>query len=105
MKNQRYKAVITFMFVIVFISLFASVANATGTAPTGAANTQFNEVVKFLAGWIGKLGLVVGFIGAIQTGFAFRNDDADQKTKGMRTAISGFVVYAITLSLNLFGIT
>ena len=69
-------------------------------------NTSFDNIIKFIAGWISKLGLVVGFIGAVQLGFAFKNDDADGKTKGLRTLISGFIVFALcsSTSLQMFGI-
>lgn len=74
-------------------------------ADTGVA--EFNAVILFIAGWIAKLGMVVGFFGAVQCAFGFKNDDADAKVKGLRTMISGFIVFAIanegTLS-TLFGI-
>jgi hypothetical protein len=98
-------SVSTLVCILVFITsamiVYASASNGSITN----ANQSFNNVVTFLAGWIGKLGLVVGFIGAIQFAFGIKNDDADGKTKGLRTLISGFVVFAVTLSLNLFGIT
>lgn len=93
---------------ILVIVTSAMIVYASGTASNGGitnANQSFNNVVTFLAGWIGKLGLVVGFVGGVQFGFGIKNDDADGKTKGLRTLISGFVVFAVTLSLNLFGIT
>lgn len=71
----------------------------------GEGEAQFNAVIKFFADWIGRIGLVVGFIGAVMFGLAIKNDDADAKTRGLMTMASGFVVFAITKALNLFGIT
>lgn len=82
------------------VPVFASSISNTGVS-------EFNQVVLFIAGWIAKLGMVVGFFGAVQCAFGFKNDDADAKVKGLRTMISGFIVFAIanegTLS-TLFGI-
>jgi len=85
--------------------VFAAEETVVATTPSGNAWSDFNKIMKFIAGWIGKLGMAVGFLGAVQFGFAFKNDDADAKTKGLRTLISGFVVYGITLTLNMFGLT
>jgi len=41
------------------------------------------------------IGAVLIVFGAVQMGFAFKNDDADGKTKGMRAALSGAIVVAI----------
>lgn len=90
--------------IITMLGIILFVQAVTGTAPSGAALTQFDTIIKFIAGWIAKLGLIVGFIGAVQFGFAFRNDDADGKTKGLRTLISGFIVFAITQTLEMFGV-
>lgn len=81
-------------------------AFAASAAPAGGdGEAMFNAVIGFFAQWIGRIGLVVGFIGAIMFGLAIKNDDADAKTRGLMTMASGFVVFAITKALNLFGIT
>jgi hypothetical protein len=46
----------------------------------------------------------VGFVGAIMFGLAIKDENADGKQRGLMTMISGFVVFAITLSLDLFGL-
>lgn len=70
-----------------------------------AGEAQFNAVISFFAVWIGRIGLVVGFIGAVMFALAIKNDDADAKTRGLMTMASGFVVFAVTQALSLFGIT
>lgn len=91
--------------VLAMTALYAVPVLAAPGADTGVA--EFNAVILFIAGWIAKLGMVVGFFGAVQCAFGFKNDDADGKVKGLRTMISGFIVFAIaneaTLSA-LFGI-
>ena len=41
------------------------------------------------------IGVAVVIFGAVQMGFAFKNDDADGKSKGMRAALSGAIVFII----------
>ena len=88
------------MWMLTATSAFAEAAPAGGDG-----EAMFNSVIGFFAQWIGRIGLVVGFIGAIMFGLAIKNDDADAKTRGLMTMASGFVVFAITKALNLFGIT
>lgn len=66
---------------------------------------SFNKIITFFADWIGRIGLVVAFVGGIMFALAIKNDDAEAKTRGLMTLASGFVVFALTLSLDMFGIT
>ena len=85
---------------------FAAPANSGGGGGgTVDGEAAFNEVIGFFADWIGRIGLVVAFVGGIMFALAIKNDDAEAKTRGLMTLASGFVVFALTLSLNLFGIT
>ena len=84
------------------VSAFAEGGGGEGVADGEAA---FNSVIGFFATWIGRIGLVVAFVGGIMFALAIKNDDAEAKTRGLMTLASGFVVFALTLSLDLFGIT
>lgn len=86
-------------------TLSAYAASSSSTPATTDPDAMFDNVVGFFANWIGRIGLVVGFVGAIMFGLAIRSEDSDQKTRGLMTMASGFVVYAITRMLNLFGIS
>ena len=57
-----------------------------------------------VARWLGRIGLVVAFFGAVQLALGFKQDDADGKIRGMKTLASGFLVFGITQSLSLFGL-
>lgn len=84
------------------VSAFAEGEDGGGTVVDGEA--AFNDVVGFFATWIGRIGLVVAFVGGVMFALAIKNDDAEAKTRGLMTMASGFVVFALTLSLSLFGI-
>lgn len=71
-------------------------------AAAGTAEAKWNSVVNFIVPWITRLGGVVVLIGAVEFGIAFKSDDAEGKTKGMRTIIAGCIVFAVGLSSDLF---
>lgn len=107
--NAKRKKIITFITTALTMGMMTSVTAfaeaAGGNVGNGEGEAMFNSVIGFFALWIGRIGLVVGFIGAVMFGLAIKNDDADAKTRGLMTMASGFVVFAITKALNLFGIT
>lgn len=85
--------------------LAPSVSASASPAPSAAfnADTTFNEVMNVFITWILRVGLLVGFIGAIMFGLAIKNNDSDQKQAGLLTLIAGFVVAAICGAADIFG--
>lgn len=86
---------------LLFSELMLSTAYASGTGAT-AGDDKFQTVIDFITPWISKLGGVVILFGAVEFGLAFKNDDAEGKTKGIRTAIAGCIVFAVGMSADLF---
>ena len=74
----------------------------TGITAFAATNdsTSFDNVVSFIVTWVQRIGYVIGFIGAVQFGFALKQDDADGKQRGLMTLASGFVVVAICIAYS-----
>lgn len=106
--KSKCKKVITTVTTMVTMAIMTAVpAFAEGGGGGGAVDGEaaFNQVIGFFATWIGRIGLVVAFVGGVMFALAIKNDDAEAKTRGLMTLASGFVVFALTLSLNLFGIT
>ena len=56
------------------ISAFALAAPAFA-ADTNAGVDTFNDVINFFATWIGRIGLVVAFVGGVMFALAIKNDD------------------------------
>lgn len=79
---------------LTMITAYASGANA--------GDDKFQTVIDFITPWITKLGGVVILFGAVEFGLAFKNDDPEGKTKGVRTAIAGCIVFAVGMSADLF---
>lgn len=79
-------------------------AHATGGGAGGGsgADAKWDAVINFILPWITRLGGVVILIGAVEFGLAFKSDDAEGKTRGMRTIIAGCIVTAVGLSSSTF---
>ena len=104
--NAKRKKAMLSLSAMVTTAMFSTVsAFAEGEGGVVDGEAAFNEVVGFFATWIGRIGLVVAFVGGVMFALAIKNDDAEAKTRGLMTLASGFVVFALTLSLELFGIT
>lgn len=89
-RNKRWKAAILLYAILSPINV------------AYAADAKWNEVISFILPWINRLGGVVILIGAIEFGIAFKTDEAEGKTKGMRTVIAGCIVLAVGLSSGTF---
>jgi len=73
---------------------------AEGTSGEGV--DTFNTVVEFIVDWVARIGLVVGFIGAVQFAIGFKDDSADGKTRGLMCLASGFIVFAVAKAYDMF---
>lgn len=100
LKYNYYKAV------LMMYTLLCPVAVAAADDPpaggSSSAEDKWDTVIGFITPWIQRLGGVVILIGAIEFGLAWKNDDAEQKTKGMRTIIAGCIVWAVGMSTDVF---
>ena len=86
------------LFAKLKMGVYAGLAAATIGFNAYAANdgeTQFNNVLDWILGWIGKIGIVVAVWGAVQIGLSFSTEDAGQRRKGILEFISGLMVMAI----------
>ncbi|OMD35660.1 hypothetical protein BSK52_26535 [Paenibacillus odorifer] len=90
------------MKAVMFSLVLLLTANQAFAADAGM--DSFDSVVDVIARWLGRIGLVVAFFGAVQLALGFKQDDADGKIRGMKTLASGFLVFGITQSLSLFGL-
>jgi len=87
------------MAVMMMTSAFGITAFAEGE---GDGVETFNTVVQFIVDWVARIGLVIGFIGAVQFALGFKDDSADGKTRGLMCLASGFIVYAVAKAYDMF---
>lgn len=106
-KDTKTWKAIMFVYMCAFSVMFdmsTKVAYADNYAEQDNANAKakWEKVIGFIIPWIKRLGGVVILIGAIEFGLAWKNDDAEGKTKGMRTIIAGCIVTAVGYSAKTF---
>lgn len=83
------------------LACFSAVAVFADTPSAGAnAEGMINEIIGLLKTWIPRLGGLVVVVGGIQLGLGFKDDNADQKTRGMQCMIGGAIVSAIGLMVE-----
>ncbi len=104
-ENNRRYAVKMFSHIFTAITIVCMIAMMSMTAfavdgGTGGDSSSFDAVVDFVVTWVQRIGYVIGFIGAVQFGLAFKNDDADGKQRGLMTLASGFIVVAICIAYD-----
>lgn len=56
---------------------------------------QYDNVVSWILGWVGKIGILVTIYGAVQIASSFSTEDAGQRRKGILELISGLMLLAI----------
>ena len=105
--RKRERAVrrisVGFMVIMMMSSLFGITAFADDAAASGGDGVDtFNTVVQFIVDWVARIGLVIGFIGAIQFALGFKDDSADGKTRGLMCLASGFIVFAVAKAYDMF---
>lgn len=108
-KRRKLSLTLTMMLTTMMLTAASAFADDTsggggGGIDTNAGKDEFNALISFFALWIGRIGLVVAFVGGIMFALSIKNEDSEQKTRGIMTFASGFVVFALSKSLNLFGI-
>ena len=91
-----------FTLASMMMSLFGVTAFAEAASSGGEGVETFNTVVEFILDWVARIGLVVGFIGAVQFALGFKDDSADGKTRGLMCLASGFIVFAVAKAYDMF---
>ena len=62
---------------------------------TSQAETLWTLIGYHVQTWVLRFGSAVMFIGGIMFGLGWKNDDAEQKSRGVSTLIAGAIVAAI----------
>jgi len=82
--------------------LFAPLGIVSAAPAATGAEAQWDAVIEFLVPWIQRLGGVVMLLGGIMFGLAFKNDDADGKTRALQTLVAGAIVIAVGIGYDVF---
>lgn len=85
--------------IVCVMGLFGTTITAYAQQTTNSA-ASFDNVVSFVVTWVQRIGYVVAFTGGVQFGFAWKNDDAEAKQRGLMTLAAGFIVVAICIAYD-----
>ena len=89
-------------FMAVYMAMSAMGVTAFAADGGGEGVETFNTVVERIVDWVARIGLVIGFIGAVQFAMGFKDDSADGKTRGLMCLASGFIVFAVAKAYDMF---
>lgn len=74
-----------------------------GVAQAGnTGDALWNTISTLIGTWVTRLGAVVMFVGGIMFGLGWKSDDAEQKSRGISTIISGAIVTALAAMVGTF---
>ena len=59
------------------------------------ANALWGELSNMITTWVSRLGAVIMFVGGVMFGLGWKSDDAEQKSRGISTMVSGGIVIAM----------
>ncbi len=83
------------MFRVWVITLLISVISTVSVYATVDGEAQYNNVVNWVLGWLGRIGILAGIWGLSQIAMSFSSEDAGQRRKGILELISGLMLLAI----------
>ena len=98
---QRINVYISRNIHCVIISCLA-VLVISGTVFAGPADTLWLTISNIVGTWVTRLGAVVMFVGGVMFGLGWKNDDAEQKSRGISTLIAGAIVTAVAALTGTF---
>ncbi|MBO6230105.1 MAG: hypothetical protein IK990_03730 [Ruminiclostridium sp.] len=101
-RRMRHINKIAFGAYAVMMAMSAMGVTAFAADGGGEGVETFNTVVEFIVDWVARIGLVIGFIGAVQFAMGFKDDSADGKTRGLMCLASGFIVFAVAKAYDMF---
>lgn len=77
----------------VMLSVWSFTNKVHALSDTEAADA-WADVMELIWGWVPKIGAAICAVGMIEFALAFKSEDPDGKTRGLRTAAAGAMVIA-----------
>jgi len=85
--------------VLLVAFVFPDTVLASGTV---RAESLWSVIATLINTWVTRLGGVVMFVGGIMFGMGWKNDDAEQKSRGVSTLIAGAIVTVVASMTGIF---
>lgn len=94
---KRKKIQLAVLTYTIFCTLSSPLFIASAAAAV-TGSSAWTSVLNFVMGWVRNLGIGVALWGAVEWFNAFRADDAEGKTKGIRFVVSGCGLIAVGIA-------
>lgn len=89
---------------VVVATVMLTVCVLTTTAFAVTADSAWTSVMGLIWKWVPKIGAAICAVGLIEFALGFKSEDADGKTRGLRTAAAGaMVIGAAVVGASLTG--
>ncbi|MGD9678881.1 MAG: hypothetical protein AB7V16_11125 [Vulcanibacillus sp.] len=85
---------------VVVSTIIINILNYTAVLASTAGVDKFDNMVTWVASWVGRVGLLVAFWGGVQVAFSLSDHDAGQKRNGILFLVSGLMVFGISVAYN-----
>jgi len=89
-----------FLLVVVFSGVVYA-----ASAPAGPSEALWTDVANLISRWVTRLGAVTMFVGGVLFGVGWSREDAEGKTRGINTLISGAIITGVAALTNRFFFT
>ena len=88
-------------FIILFLSGPPSIIPSP---PSGSPADLASGAISFFSLWLGRIGGIVAFSGAIKFALSIKSDDTREQLQAVLIMVSGFMIAAAVRNLNVFNI-
>lgn len=76
--------------------------NIPSTYTVAASNAEFKSILKFIGGWVSRVGAVGSFVGAVMFALSIKDHNPGQKVLALKTFAAGAMVISISSMISQF---
>lgn len=84
--------------------MFHTLMDILPTPPSGTPSEVFKSNIEFFATWIGRIGGLIAFIGAVKLAVSIKSEDAKEQFAALMTMVAGFMIIVAVNDMNIFNI-
>lgn len=86
------------------MEIMSVLMNILPDPPTGTPSELAESGLEFFGLWIGRIGGLIAFIGAVKFALSIKADDAKEQLQSVLTMVSGFMIQAAISDIGIFNI-
>lgn len=86
------------------MEIMSVLMNILPDPPSGTPSELAESGLEFFNLWIGRIGGLIAFIGAVKFALSIKADDAKEQLQSVLTMVSGFMIQAAISDIGIFNI-